>query len=71
MVIEAAPEQAVHWMSPLDAYEQLVLDFGKGTTQPHRNGTNSCMAAGNVLFLPDSMTERERRALMSINGKDK
>ena len=71
MVIDAAPEQGVHWMSPLDAYEQLILDFGKGSKQQHRFGANACMAAGNVLLLPDSMTERERRALLSINAKDK
>ena len=70
-VIEVAPEQGVHWMSPLDAYEQLILDFGKGSKQQHRFGANACMAAGNVLLLPDSMTERERRALLSINAKDK
>ena len=35
MVIEVNPEHAVHWMSPVDAGEKLVLGFGPKTELPH------------------------------------
>ena len=39
-VIEATSEQAVPWMSPFDAYDELVLAFGSHTKQSHRGGTH-------------------------------
>lgn len=70
MVIEVASEHAFHWMSPQDADEQMVLDFGTDSKQPHTGGTQAAFVDGSVHFLSGNMTAAERRALISISGGD-
>lgn len=67
-VIEVTPEQAVHWMSPLDAYEELVLAIEPHTKQSHTGGTHVLVANGAVRFLPGTTSASTRRALLTIAG---
>jgi prepilin-type processing-associated H-X9-DG protein len=70
MVIEAGEENAVPWMTPVDADELLVLSLGPATKLHHTRGTNACFVDGSVKFLKASTPATVRRALMSISGND-
>jgi len=68
MVIEVPDEHAVHWMSPHDASEELILtaaDMG-----PHPNGAQAVFVSGRVMFLSSNTKPAVLRALISIAGND-
>ncbi len=71
MVIEVAQEQAVHWMAPQDASEEMVLNFGKDGKLAHTGGTQAAFADGHVRFLSEQMSPEILRALISIAGNDR
>ena len=71
MVIEVAQEQAVHWMAPQDASEEMVLNLEKDGTLAHTAGTQAALADGSVHFLSGSASRETRRALVSIAGNDR
>lgn len=71
MVIEVAPEHAVHWMAPQDASEEMVLDFGNDAKLTHTGGTQAAFADGHVRFLSVNLEKETRRALISIAGNDR
>lgn len=70
MVIEVDSREAVHWMSPMDADENLVLRLGSETELPHENGMHAAFADGSAQFLSADMPAAECRALISIAGND-
>lgn len=75
-VIEVAQENAVPWMSPLDADEAGVITFGRSGTLVHAEGrspgfTNAAFADGSVRILSADLSPETRRALVSIAGGDK
>ena len=70
MVIEVAQEQAVHWMAPQDASEEMVLNFGNDGKLAHTGGTQAALADGSVRFLSVSLSPEILRALISIAGND-
>jgi prepilin-type processing-associated H-X9-DG protein len=70
MVIEAGEDNAVPWMTPVDADELLVLSLGPTTRLHHAGGMNACFVDGQVFFLKADTPARVRRALMSISGND-
>jgi prepilin-type processing-associated H-X9-DG protein len=69
MVMEVAPESAIHWMSPVDADEQMVLNFGqkKGV---HTGGTHVAMADGSVRFISQNIAVDQLRSLITVSGND-
>lgn len=71
MVFEVAQEQAVHWMAPLDASEEMVLNFGKDGKLNHTGGTQAALADGSVRFLSENLDTETLRALISIAGNDR
>ena len=71
MVIEVPSEHAVPWMSPMDADERLVMDFGPHSKLAHSGGTHALFVDGSVQFLGAEMPAAHRRALISIAGNDK
>jgi prepilin-type processing-associated H-X9-DG protein len=71
MVIEVDPEDAVHWMSPMDADETLVLGARPESALPHEDGMHALFADGSVQFLSAETPTAKRRALISIDGDDK
>ena len=70
MVIEVGPGQAVHWMSPLDADEKLVLSLGPKSKLPHTGWVHAAFVDGSIHFLADEMPAAERRERISISGND-
>jgi type II secretory pathway pseudopilin PulG len=70
MVIEAGDENAVPWMTPVDADEALVQRLRPDMKLHHRGGTNAAFVNGAVMFLKASVPATVRRALISISGND-
>lgn len=71
LVIEVPPSQAVHWMSPMDADEEVLLDISPTTELPHTGGFHAAFADGRVTFLSAELDQETRKALASIAGNDK
>ena len=70
MVIEVPVKQAVHWMSPHDADEQMVLNISPTKKLAHIGGVQAAFADGSVRFLSETLVPETRRAVISINGKE-
>ena len=70
MVIEVPLKQAVHWMSPHDADEQMVLNISPTKKLAHIGGVQAALADGSVRFLSETLAPETRRAVISINGKE-
>ena len=70
-IIEVPESKAVHWMSPVDADEELFLRIGEaGFESPHPGGFNAARSDGSVEFLPNDTPADVRRALISVAGDD-
>ena len=70
MVIEVDTDQAVHWMSPMDADESLVLGIGPKTKHAHSGGYQALFVDGSVRFLGEQSTAADRLAMISIAGNE-
>jgi hypothetical protein len=70
MVIEVGDESAVHWMSPNDADEQLILSLGKSERLPHSWGFQAAMVGGAVQLLSAEIAPEMLKAAISISGDD-
>lgn len=70
MVIEVPVKQAVPWMAPQDADEQMVLNISLADKLAHKGGVQGALADGSVRFLSATMAPETRRAVISINGKE-
>ena len=68
VVIEVADEHAVHWMSPHDAGEELIM--GAADMAPHPNGAQAAFISGRVMLLSSDTKPAVLRALISIAGND-
>lgn len=70
MVIEVPVKQAVPWMSPQDADEQMLLMISQHDELAHTGGVQAALADGSVRFLSATMNPETRRAVISINGEE-
>jgi hypothetical protein len=70
MVIEVPVKQAVPWMSPQDADEQMLLRISQHDELAHTGGVQAALADGSVRFLSATMNPETRRAVISINGEE-
>jgi hypothetical protein len=69
-VIEVNPKQAVHWMAPWDADEQLVLRFASGDQESHLGGAHALLLDGSVRFIQSTTPAKTRLILISIAGNE-
>lgn len=68
-VMEVGYDDAVPWMSPVDADEELVLGIGAPKPRSsHIGGMNAAFVDGSVQFLSDDAQTDKLRALISIDG---
>jgi hypothetical protein len=70
MVVEVPNEHAVHWMSPSDASEDLILKMGTAVRPPHPNGGLAACVNGDVFFLSRDTPLDMLKALISVAGND-
>ena len=70
MVIEVPDKHAVHWMSPNDASEDLIVNRNAHGKFGHPNGALAVFVSGRVQFLNADIPAEFLRALISIDGGD-
>lgn len=68
IVIEAAEQDAVHWMNPQDAGVRFLLSFDEDSEFDHDGGTHALLADGSVQFLSAKMSNETRQALVTVAG---
>ncbi|MFN0055695.1 MAG: DUF1559 domain-containing protein [Planctomycetales bacterium] len=71
MVIEVPIDRAVHWMSPFDANERLILEIAEDSKLAHAGGVNALFCDGTVRFLSARTSKETRRALITVAGGDR
>lgn len=67
-VVEVSPDEAVPWMSPEDTDEAMIEGLGSGSKLQHPGGLNVGFADGSIRFLKAPITQKLRRALISVDG---
>jgi type II secretory pathway pseudopilin PulG len=70
VLMEFPSDQAVHWMSPSDASEAMVLGLGDWKRPPHPNITMAVFADGHTQSLSRELKLDVLRALITIAGND-
>jgi len=70
VVIEVDSKHSVHWMSPVDADDALVLGMNPKSKLAHTGGVNALYVDGRVMFLGWESTAADRKARISIAGDD-
>lgn len=70
MVVEVDSDHAVHWMSPMDADEALILSLGRSGKLPHRAGFQAACVDGSVRYLEGGTKPATLRAMISIAAGD-
>jgi hypothetical protein len=70
MLIEVSEKHAVHWMSPNDATEELILNREADGDFSHPRGAWAACVSGRMLFLPPDTKPDVLRALVSIDAGD-
>jgi len=71
MVYESDPSQAVHWMSPNDATEDLFVSSNAQSKTAHTGGRQFCMADGSVRFLSKEAAKDFLTSLATVDGNEK
>ncbi len=69
MVLEVN-DRSVPWMSPVDADQDTVLEFGPDNRHGHLGGFHALLCDGSVRFLSDNLRAATRQALISIADGD-
>ena len=71
LVVDAGPKHGVHWMSPVDANEQLVLGLGPDSELPHNGNIFLAMYGdGHSEALSVEVAPAVRRALITATDED-
>ncbi|MDX1968245.1 MAG: DUF1559 domain-containing protein [Planctomycetaceae bacterium] len=68
LVIEVRQDQAVHWMSPRDADEQILQNFGPDAKESHTGGRHVLLGDGAARFLSQNTPPETLQALYSATG---
>ncbi|TWU08673.1 hypothetical protein CA54_39090 [Symmachiella macrocystis] len=70
LVIDAPAKNAVHWMAPYDAGEQVVFELTDKSDLQHSGEIIAVFADGTVRAISPNMPEAELRRLISIAGDE-
>lgn len=70
IVIEVSQKDAVHWMSPQDADEPMILSISNNDELAHTGGVQGALADGSIRFLSNGIAPEVRQALITINGNE-
>lgn len=70
VVVEVDAEHAVHWMSPMDADEHLILNLSTAKKLPHPGVFQTLLADASTRALSADIKPAILRALISIAGQD-
>lgn len=67
-IIEVTPDEAVPWMSPVDATEQQFLEIGPNSKVAHSGGIHLLFCDGFARFLSGNASSQIRRRLVTVDG---
>jgi prepilin-type processing-associated H-X9-DG protein len=70
MVIEVGEKHAVHWMSPNDATEEMIVNREADADFSHPGGSMAAFVDGSVRYLHATIPGEVLKAMISIDGKD-
>jgi prepilin-type processing-associated H-X9-DG protein len=70
LVFEVDTEHAVHWMSPTDASDRLIVSFGESRHLDHPGGTQAAFVDGRVGYIGKQTKAAVLAALISAAGND-
>jgi prepilin-type processing-associated H-X9-DG protein len=70
IVVEVSAKHAVHWMSPQDATEEMILNRETDGEFSHPSGSQAAFVDGHIEYLMKNVRADVLRALISIDGKD-
>ncbi len=70
LVAEVATAHAVHWMSPEDADENILLKFGPGNRTAHNGVVNAGFVDGTVNSLSSGINPDVAKALLTVSGNE-
>ena len=74
MLYEANGSQSVHWMSPEDANEEMILaqnpKENSKAPSPHSSGRTVVYMDGSTRHLPNSISPETLKALLTIDGHE-
>ena len=70
-VIDAAPEHAVHWMSPEDISEDTLMSYDSDTVANHSGIVQAAFLDGHVKAISLDIDRETLRALLTIAGGEK
>jgi hypothetical protein len=71
LVIDATPSQATHWMSPVDANEQLLLNADPDLERQHGGDLRlTAYADGHVSALSGAIDAKALRAMITASADD-
>jgi hypothetical protein len=70
MVLDVPSAEAVPWMSPNDASEDVVFRKVDPSDRQHPSGAQAACADGRVLFVTENIDSATLQALVSIAGND-
>lgn len=68
VVIDAPQSNAVHWMSPDDANEKLLLGMNDQTEFQHTGGIHGLIADGSVRFFSQNLSDETWKGLCTATG---
>jgi hypothetical protein len=70
LIAEVASSHAVHWMSPEDADENILLNFGPDNKTAHIGVVNAGFVDGSAGSLSVDLNPQVRTALLTVSGND-
>lgn len=68
LVIDAPRTKAVHWMSPIDANQELLLGLDEQTPLQHRMGLNGVLVDDTVKFFSRVLPAETWKGLCTASG---
>ncbi len=71
LVFDAPQDREVHWMSPEDADEKLLLSISAKSKLLHNQGFNAAMADSSVKFVWSEASDETLKALTTVDGNDR
>jgi hypothetical protein len=70
MVVEAAADRHVPWISPQDIDEEQIVNLGTASMLPHQAGVQAALVSGAVRFVSSQTDVQVLRAMATIAGGD-
>lgn len=68
LVVEVNPDDAVHWMSPMDGSHKMIGSFQASAKAPHPGGRHVLMGDTSLVFIPETVDRSIWESIISVDG---